>query len=174
MARTYPTIAFKNCRIFWIRGAVTPEVQSRLVAFWLDNKAIEDRAEAERRVSEVGCIVVNEQAEIVGVNTLFAHPLTDGKPYWFYRTFLRPDVRQVGLSTAVFNFTKKKLKDAPRGPDDPRGIAVISENPKLQRPGGRRRLEALGLRQVASSARGLPVWLLDFDEPQPASGPSTV
>jgi hypothetical protein len=168
MARTYPTVAFKNCRIFWIRGAVTPEVKDRLVGFWLDNDAIEDRAEADRRVAEVGCIVVNEQAEIVGVNTLFVHPLTDGRPYWFYRTFVRPDSRTAGLSSAVFKFTAKKLAAAPRDADAPLGIVVVAENPKLARPGGRRRLERLGLRSIGTGPRGNEIWVLDFDAAQPS------
>jgi GNAT superfamily N-acetyltransferase len=169
MAQTYPTISFRDYRIYWVHRATTPEARERIARFWLDNKAIGDAAEAERRAHEVGCLVVNQDAEIVGVNTVYEAALGDkGRRYWFYRTFVRPDARTTGLSTTVFRFTAKKLGTAPREGDAPQGIVVVAENPKFARPGGRRRLQRLGMRSIGTSPRGQEVWVLDFEVPQPS------
>jgi hypothetical protein len=169
MAQTYPTISFKDCRIFWVHGTTTPEVRERIALFWLDNNAIRDTAEADRRAQEVGCIVVNAAAEIIGVNTVYRGSLVkDGPRYWFYRTFVRPGSRSPGLSSAVFRFTAKKLAAAPRDAEAPQGIVVVAENPKLARPGGRRRLERLGLQSRGVGPLGNEIWVLDFDAPQPS------
>jgi GNAT superfamily N-acetyltransferase len=169
MARTYPTIAFKDYRIFWVHHATTPEVRERIARFWQDNDAIRDAAEAGRRAEEVGCIVVNAAAEIVAVNTVYPASLVKAGPrYWFYRTFVRPDSRSPGLSSATFRFTVKKLAAAPRDAEAPQGVLVVAENPKLARPGGRRRLERLGLRSRGVGPRGNELWVLDFDAAQPS------
>ena len=64
--------------------------------------------------------------------------------------------------------TAKKLGTAPREGDSPQGIVVVAENPKFARPGGRRRLQRLGMRSIGTSPRGQEVWVLDFVVPQPS------
>lgn len=159
-----PLCEFKGFKIFWIFDRLTTEMKADLVKFWLRNGAIMNPEEAWRRTQEVGCLAFNAHDEIVGVSTIYRHRLQpDDLDYWFYRTFIRPDSRVLGLSSRIFDTTFNQLAVmSGRLSDAPSGVVVVTENAKLESHGGIARLQRLGLERLGTDQRGQSVWRKPF------------
>jgi hypothetical protein len=153
---------FKQYRIFWVWQQVTPDVRQALISFWQDNAAIKDAFEAWRRTFEVACVALNPSGQIIGVSSVYS-ALGAGAPYWFYRTFIRKDCRDVGLAQRLFTGTRQQLALAYTDePQAPVGMMVVLENPKLERPSGTRINQRGGLSFLGCNEHGQSVWHLLF------------
>ena len=159
---------FKNHRIFWVWQQVTPALRQQLIDFWDSNGAIQDPFEAWRRTFEVACVALNEAGQVVGISSVYG-AYGAGAPYWFYRTFIREDCRDVGLAPRIFACTHEQLalmySDEAQAPV---GMMVVSENPKLETPAGIRVSQRAGLLHLGYNEHGQSVWHLLFR--QAASG----
>lgn len=133
-----------------------------LVRFWIEEKAIVDPAEARRRVREVVCLARDAAGRIAGVSTVYPGQLNQSgtpEPYWFYRSFIRPDCRVYGLASRILHLSFQTLARAGGGM---RGVAVVTENPGLMSPALRKHLVKLGLTRIGVTPAGLDVWKRDF------------
>jgi hypothetical protein len=157
---------FYEFDILWGFGQTTPELRIKLVRFWLENGAIADPYMAWRRTFEVGCVVLNREGEIVGVNSFYAdRMMTDGRFYWFYRTYIRPDSRMNGLTPFIFHITYDKLSKLYAGEiGSPVGIVLIIENPKLDQRAGLRIMQRGGLEHLGADQQGKSVWRKCFPD----------
>ncbi len=161
--KTVEPLGFKGLSIFWVFAGVAPELRVRLIRFWLDNGAIRDPFEAWRRTFEVTCVAVDGAEEIVAVSSVYAGRLEDGgEPYWFYRTFVRPDCRVTGLSPRVLQQTLAGLAGYVEEPGSPRGVIIIADNAKLERQGALRLIRRQGFEYLGSAPLGNSIWRHHF------------
>lgn len=154
------TITFEQYQISWVFGQVTAAVRKELVAFWLDNGALDNPFEAWRRSFEVACTVRDTKGHLLGVSSVYTAIFAPtGEAHWFYRTFLHRQARTPGVSIRVLQHTSAQLEAAFSGePGAPRGLIFITENPKLDRPAAQRILRRNGSVLLGRDASGKSVW----------------
>lgn len=152
--------SFKKYQIVWVWNQTTPTLRSELIAFWRDNGAIQDPLEAWRRTFEVACVALNAEGRVVGVSSVYcACPAAGAALYWFYRTFIREDCRDVGLAPCVFAHTYEQLALAYAGEAQaPVGMMIVTENPKLETAAGIRIIQRVGFQRFGTSDSGESVW----------------
>lgn len=144
-------------------GAVGEAVRRDVAAFWLQNAAIPDPAEARRRTDELICVARNDAGEVVAVNTAYAADLrAPAGRYYLFRMFQRPADRHLRLARAMMRAAIDTLRE--RRAASVRGIALVTENRKLMRESGRRLIASFGWRRVGADARGLDLWSIEFEQ----------
>jgi GNAT superfamily N-acetyltransferase len=155
---------FEGYRLCWVYGQTCATTRAQLVAFWLENAALSEAYEAWRRTFEVTCIAVDRAGQIVGVSSVYSAPCRElGAPYWFYRTFIRPDSRFSGLAQRMLKHTVEQLAEAFAGePGAPVGMIIAPENPKLEAASARRQLQRLGFLHLGADAGGRSIWRRRF------------
>lgn len=144
-------------------GVVTEELRREAVAFWLHHGAIGNQVEAKQRAEQLLCVARNVHGEIVGVNTAYLGRLAgrEGR-YFFCRMFIRPRSRVLQLAYALARAGIDTLREYGHREAGIRGAAVVAENPKFQRAGGRRYLHNMGWRPAGRDPRGLELWTIEF------------
>ena len=159
-----PAFAIHDHSIFVVRGCLSAPRRQELVQFWLRHGAIANLQEALRRTQEIVCLAVDKQNRISGVSTVYIESFgLEKHPYWFYRTFIRPDCRLPGIAVRIFRATLQCLTTEQCEPDRaPRGLVIVTENRRLTRPGARVMFRAEGLRFLSSTADGMDVWIHDL------------
>ncbi|NWD67942.1 hypothetical protein HX870_10070 [Pseudomonas gingeri] len=152
--------SLKKHRIVWVWGQITPSQRSELIAFWGETGAITDPCEAWRRTFEVAGVVLNADDRIVGVSSVYcAYSPGAGALYWFYRTFIREDNRDVGLAPRLFAHTCEQLALAYAGEAQaPVGMMIVVENPKLETAAGIRVIQRAGFQHLGIDESGQSVW----------------
>jgi hypothetical protein len=147
-------------------GAVTEELRREVAAFWLQHGAIGNLPEAVQRADQLLCVARNGAGEIVGVNTAYLArlPGRDGR-YFFCRMFIRPRSRVLQLAYALARAGIDTLRQHRHREAGVRGAAVVAENPKFARAGGRRYLSNMGWRPAGKDLRGLDLWTIEFEQP---------
>jgi GNAT superfamily N-acetyltransferase len=155
---------FEGYRLRWVYGQACATIRAQLVAFWLDNGALSDAYEAWRRTFEVTCIAVDRAGQIVGVSSVYSAFCRElGAPYWFYRTFTRPDLRFSWLAQRMLRHTVAQLAEAFAGePGAPVGMIIVAENPKLEALAAQRQLQRLGYVRQGADAGGRSIWCRRF------------
>lgn len=151
-------------RLCWTAGQTTPASRAQLIAFWRDNGALSEPFEAWRRTFEVCCIAFNGADQIAAVGSVYsAHYPALGAPYWFYRTFIRPDSRVNGLAQRMLRHTVAQLTDSFAGePGAPAGVIIVTENPKFETAAGQRQLQRQGFVRLGADENGRSVWQRRF------------
>jgi len=107
---------------------ITPELEAELVEFWVENKAISDRAQAAERAKQVACLVRSEEGKIVGVST--AHPRIVPRlrqPMYYYRNFIAEAFRGKQLAPPFLEKTKQALQDYNLALTKPLCLGIIIE-----------------------------------------------
>jgi hypothetical protein len=156
------TIRGYSVHVVW--NSLGPKRRDELVRFWLDHRAIPSVEEAQRRTQEVVCLALDPQDRIAGVSTVYVGPFGPGKkPYWFYRTFVRPDCRVPGLAIRLLRTTLRCLaRLATEQAGLPKGMVIITENRRLTHPGWHRKIAAEGMQRLGTTPDGMDVWRRDF------------
>lgn len=160
MQNSEMTFNFNGYRLAWVFGQGTPDLRTELIRFWMTNNAVPDPYEAWRRSFEVTCTARDDSGDLVGVSSFYLDRLlTDGLPYCFYRTYVRPDCRIMGLAPRLFLITFDKLAALYAGETySPSGIVVVTENPKLEEAAGLRIIQRCGLERLGANPQGVSVW----------------
>ena len=85
-----------------VRGRLDDARAEQLVRFWTGHGAL-DEAAARERLAEVVCVLLGEDGEIAGVNSVYAAPVpvVGGRTFWIYRSRLLPAAR--GAAPAMFH-----------------------------------------------------------------------
>ena len=153
--------SFSDYRITSVYGQVNSELAEELVAFWVHDQEILDLDTAKQRAPEVVFIARNTAGQIIGVSTVYISTLRRDERYYFYRMFIRPGDRVFGMMSFMTSKTRDYLCSFSIS-DKPNGVAFVSENPKLMRPGMRRELERLDFTCIGKTPDGFDVWKSDF------------
>lgn len=142
---------------------IAENLRDEVVGFWLANRAIPFADEARRRADELVCIARDATGQIVGVNTAYRTPPgRDGRSWFAYRMFVRPQDRLVRLSLAMVREATAALQRRQVEPPVA-GVVLVTENQKLMRRGGHRVLQWLGFTRVGSDRRGQDIWKFEFN-----------
>jgi hypothetical protein len=117
-----------NGRIETVRGQIGDERAERLLRFWSSQAGLEGE-EAQRRLSEVVCLLLDDAGEIIGVNSAYAAavPLIGGRRFWVYRSLL-PDVSEAEPAMIGAAFAALEAEFEPTG-GGPIGLCVVVDDP---------------------------------------------
>ena len=140
----------------------TDAQRAEIMALWQQEGAVPDPAERARRSREVVFMVRNAAGELAGLCTVGLTRVPDGRVFYAYRMFLRPQDRMPYLMWAVTDGTRDFLRGFTH-PDTPTaGLYLITENPKLMRPGMKRSFQRHGYSYRGKTVHGLDVWVAEF------------
>jgi len=119
----------------------------QLIEFWT-SLGVLSKEEAERRTNEALFLLLDEEQNIVGVNTAYPDTLIfPDNRYYFYRTLIHPKHRySYRIVISMFNRAFELLKEQ----KDPsaKGLAVSIENPKLARILSRARFHPVAAKRL--------------------------
>ena len=117
------------------------------------------------RVDEVVFVIRNPEGRLIGVNTVLLTRLPAvGERYYLMRMFLRPEERRdPGLSATVSRLTREFLAGVEVSGSPSKGLAIVTENHKYQRPGGRRFLARHDWNYLGEGPKETEVWYINFD-----------
>ncbi len=156
-------MSFGNYRFEYVYRRVTAVQGDAIVDFWLAQRAIAHEAEARRRSGEVVLLALNPAGEIAGLSSVGLRNLPRlGGWHYVYRMFIRPADRVPYLMKEITNRSRDYLRTFEH-PDYPvQGLLIVTENPKLMRPGLRKLLRRHGYQPLGRNARSLDLWRVDF------------
>jgi hypothetical protein len=117
-----------------VRGRMTEARADQVLSFWSREEVLEGAA-ARERLPEVVCVLIDDNGEIAGVNSVHAAdvPLVGGRRFWIYRSFLTRDAS--GAAPEMFNaaFTALEEEFEPSG-DGPIGLCLLVADPGERGP----------------------------------------
>lgn len=155
-------------RLVPIYGKPDREAREAVISLWHANKILPDRKAAEERSKQIVFMIIGPGNDVVGVNTVYVSdfskarqkPLPAGN-FYFYRMFIRPEDRVPNLSFKTLGMTYDFLNAYPMTPR-PLGLVLVTENPKLKKPGSQRLLQRMGWDSIARNEHGQIVMKRDF------------
>lgn len=155
---------FRGYTITPVYTQITDELAREIISFWRDNSAIPDEQEALRRTREVVVVARNAASQIVGINSVYTGAFNASRhPWYYYRMFIRPQDRILGLGGRMTRVAVKFLRSHAISQSLPvAGIVLITENPKLMEPAGKRKLSRLGWEYIGRGPQGRDAWKVDF------------
>lgn len=156
------TIHNLSLHIVWANN--DPQLKEALVRFWLENKAIVTRAEAEARAPQVVCVALNANQQIVGVSSAYIAPFGQDKAlYYYFRTFIQADARRLGLALRFVVFTRAHLaKILTDKTPKPQGMMIVTDNLRLKLGRINKWLSAQGFILIGKTAEQKEIWCVQF------------
>ena len=149
---------YHNYRLFVVYQRSTPEVRREIIRLWQRHNVVRDQREADLRSHQAVIIIRNEQNDLIGLSTIYTGEfLQRGNLYYFYRMFIQPEDRIPGMMWEVTTRTFEVLQAHPV-PGKPPGIIIVTENPKLMRPGMKRSFERHGWTYLGRGPRNNDLW----------------
>jgi hypothetical protein len=101
-----------------VRGDLDEKRAAEVIAFWAGRGVLEGEA-ARERLPAVVCIAVDEEGEVVGVNSVVEQtaPLV-GRPFWIYRSLLADHTDDLGdaMFIAAFEALAEEFESDGAGP----------------------------------------------------------
>lgn len=146
--------------------ALTPELSAELVAFWNDQNAIRNAAEAGRRSEQVVCIARDAEGALCGVATAIVKVLPRlRQPMYYYRQFFAPALRGQHQELTFFQQAKRILQDYNAGLDTPEALGILLEIENAKIAAAYRRAHEPGFEAtfIGYSPRGLQLRVSYFD-----------
>lgn len=114
-----------------VRGRMTEERADELLRFWSREGALQED-EAQRRLSEVICVLLDGSGAIAGVNSVYPQRvgLVAGRLFWMYRHFLLPRASSAApeMIEAAFATLEEEFDPAAVGPI---GVCLIVSDPAV-------------------------------------------
>lgn len=155
-------LKFKDYRLENVYLCASAAQRDEVMALWQAHGAVPDPSERARRSHEVVFMTRNPAGELAGVSTVGLTRLGDGRVFYAYRMFLRPQDRAPYLMWAVTDGTRDFLRNFPHPQARAAGMLIITENPKLMRPGMKRSFQRHGYDWRGKTAFGLDIWTVEF------------
>ena len=146
--------------------ALTPELSAELVAFWNDQNAIRNAAEAGRRSEQVVCIARDAEGALCGVATAIVKVLPRlRQPMYYYRQFFAPALRGQHQELTFFQQAKRILQDYNAGLDTSESLGILLEIENAKIAAAYRRAHEPGFEAtfIGYSPRGLHLRVSYFD-----------
>ena len=152
-----------------LQGQPAAKWRDRLVDMWLSEGVITSD-EAERRVREVVCALLDGTDRVLGVTTAYPGRIPKiEKPVWFLRMFIRKSIRGAsGLKNRnavqweMFQKTCVHLQETNQ--KSHLGVVMVTENRKLWSERWQKRLGEKGWELLGRDPRGNIIYLLKFPE----------
>ena len=108
-----------------VRGNLSDETATEVLAFWEDRGALSGDA-ARERLREIVCVARGEDGGIVGVNSVYAEkvPLVGDRVFWIYRSLLDEAASEgwIDMVRTAFDALAEKFDPEAGGPV---GICVL-------------------------------------------------
>jgi hypothetical protein len=158
-----PDVCFRDYLLQNVYLRTTQAQRSEIIALWLEEGALSDQAEAERRSHEAVFLVRTASGDLAGLSTVGLVRVKDGRTFYAYRMFLRKGNRVPYLMVAVIAATRDFLRTFQHPELQPAGMLHVNENPKLMRPGVRKLFERHGYRYWGTTPQNEEVWAFEFD-----------
>jgi hypothetical protein len=156
-------IRFKNYRLENIYLRTTQTQRAEILAFW-SNSGVLESGEAEFRGREAVFLVRAPSNELAGVSDVAVVRVAGRRRFYAFSLFLRKADRVPYLMITVLDATRDFLSDFTHPISQPEGLLIVTENPKLMRPGLRKILARHGYRYWGKNGRGEEVWVVEFGE----------
>jgi hypothetical protein len=138
------------------------EARAEAVAFWLDQGALADREAARRRARQLVLLVRRPDGCLAGMSTAGVKTAADGRRFYAFRMYLRPEDRVPYLMREVTNRSRDLLRAGEHLQGPVAGMLIETENRKLMRRGIRRYFARHGYVYKGRNRRGLDLWLAPF------------
>ncbi len=107
---------------------MTPELTEELVAFWKDNQAIENDAQARQRAQQAVCTLRDESGALTGVATAIVKVLPRlRQPMYYYRIFLARSVRGHDTFLPMVAHSKQTLHEYNKCLKQPESLGLLFE-----------------------------------------------
>jgi hypothetical protein len=154
----------------------TEPQRSEILAFWRNEGAGLEGADAERSSHESVFLIRTHSGELAGVSNVALVRLKDGRRFYSMSLFLRKQDQAIPyLGIGVCDATRDFLRQFKHPVAQPAGVLNVNENPRLMRPGVRKLFRRHGYQYWGQTARGEDVWVTVFGEPkQAATSPSAI
>ncbi|MEA3274759.1 MAG: hypothetical protein U9Q81_05585 [Pseudomonadota bacterium] len=132
--------------------------RERVIDLWTRNRILPKGVSASERAKQAVLMALDSSGQAVAVNTVYPARLRpDGALLFFYRMFVQPGDRVYGLMRFMTVRAWDVLSQTPME-NKPAGVAIVTENRKLQRRGMVAMFEAEGWERVGGDAQGRDVW----------------
>ena len=157
---------YGDYEIFDVYRKLEPADRDAIAEFWLLNKALSSRREAQYRAGQVTVAVARER-RIVAVSSVYVERVSrSGQLYYFYRKFVEPGHRIYLMWREMLTQSYAILKawEPTQLPQKPLGVIVVPENAKLTRKSVLRAGNKVGFFTVGYLPNGDPVYGRKFDE----------
>lgn len=142
-----------------------PDLARGVVSLWTGQARME-LEEAERRLSEVQFVAVEQGGTVAGLSTAYLdrHPQL-GMELWHYRTFVHPDHRQSSLAFLLIHTTLERLEAAFASGEDTSapGMVFLLQNRLLKESRNEAVWPTTGFVFVGENARGDHTYVRYFD-----------
>ena len=156
-------IDFHGYSLISVYRSINVKLGNEIIDFWRCNNAIGDLTEAQRRVADVVYIIRAPDNSLAGISSVYIADVNPNEPYYFYRMFIQPNYRRPGMMRKVTEVTGSYLKALDLF-NKPAGLVIVTENPKLMRPGMRRVITRLGYEYMGKTKQNLDLWKSDFQK----------
>jgi hypothetical protein len=155
---------FHGYRIIEVWQKTTAEQRDEAARFWLSEGAMNDEDQAMQRTRQLVTLVRDSSGALAGVSTAYLAVLGEIEtPHYFYRMFISAGNRRSLLMIRVAQFSQDVLKQSTQeGFELPSGMVIVTENPKIMRPGAQRLLHRHGYRLLGQNGSGQDVWRVGF------------
>jgi len=142
-------------QVLWVFGAISQALRQQIVAFWLQEGALTNADEAWRRSWEVACVLQEaESGRIAGVCTVAIRLDDQDMSYGYFRIFIRPASRLVGLNYRLMKMMIEGFEVLAREPGAPHRLLATIENRKLERRASQKFIARLGFTSVGRTVDG--------------------
>lgn len=168
--KSEPYTVFKGFQLHDVIEKTTPSIRESVKDFWRRNNILPAEIDPEERARQLAMVCLNSDGEIAGVSTVYkgflnGHGLTNGspEPHIFFRTFIQPEdrvpylVEKITVSTYLALDAKPTMKRF-------QGMVIIPDNPKLLRPGLRKRFAKEKFEIIGKTQRGIDVYCRYFTQ----------
>jgi hypothetical protein len=165
-------IRFKDYLLENVYLRATEMQRGEILDLWYEHKAVPDPSERVRRCREAVYMVRDGASELVGVSTVALTQVLDGRFFYAYRMFIRPQDRIPYLMWAVTDGTRDFLRDFRHPEAQAAGMYIVTENAKLMRPGMKRSFRRHGYDYLGKTPHGLDMWATAFAAAESPNAPA--
>ncbi len=160
---------FHGYHLLEVWQKTTPDQCEEVSRFWLKEGALHNANQARERTQQLVTLVRDLSGALAGVSTAYVAGLGNTEiPHYFFRMFINTQNRRHMLAIRVALFSRDILKKrTPAQAGSPAGIVHVNENPKLMRPGIKRKFIQHGYHLLGKSTAGHEVWRFGFDTSEP-------
>jgi hypothetical protein len=154
--------SFHGIRLLPVYRALDVQTRREILALW---QGVLPPEEAARRLDEVYLAIRHPDDRLIGVTSVHEQGFRrSDERYWFLRMYVDPTARGTfGLGRRASSMTRDCLLQYPPEGSRAEGVIVVTENPKLWRPGMHRVFWQEGWRFYGRGPRGNEIWYLRRD-----------